>query len=216
MHRASEVQTTLVMDAITLLSQRRSADRQLSQHIVQPSTLDMSRTVRSRSRDMHFFMSSWEDSAMSTSADPSGPIRAGADEAAEEAFTSEGGHVSTSGKPAGVPAEVDPEAARLMATLGIHHDGRYYHFRNYRYTRLQDAVAYARLVATRVPYPLTEDELPAQAGNDDFKPPSASDTTLMMTLGVSFDGARYVYESYHYDRLADAVAYARLRRLHVR
>jgi hypothetical protein len=33
----------------------------------------------------------------------------------------------------------------------------------------------------------------------------------MQSLGVSFEQGSYVFEGFHYDRLADALAYARLR-----
>lgn len=37
-------------------------------------------------------------------------------------------------------------------------------------------------------------------------------TALMSRYSIGFDGRRYDFEGYHYDRLADAVAYARLER----
>jgi hypothetical protein len=156
-------------------------------------------------------MPPWENHNMSTSIDRSTPTRARIDAAAQDAFTSEGGHVnagSALGPGAGDAAR--EEQARLMATLGIHHEGRYYHFRGYRYTRLEDAVAYARLVGTRAARLLPEDNLPDRSFGDGVEPPPAADTMLMQSLGVSFEAGRYVYEGFHYDRLADAVAYARL------
>lgn len=119
--------------------------------------------------------------------------------------------------PAGPEAADLEEQASLMATLGIRHERRYYHFRGYRYTRLEDAVAYAHLVGTRAARMLPEDNLPDRSfddGGEPGEPPTAADTTLMQSLGVSFEDGRYVYEGFHYDRLADAVAYARLRHLH--
>ena len=35
---------------------------------------------------------------------------------------------------------------------------------------------------------------------------------LMASLAIRFDGRQYHYQGYHYDRLDDAVAYARLQR----
>jgi hypothetical protein len=173
----------------------------------------MSRTVRIRGMKTRF-MPPWENHNMSTSTDRSTPTRARIDAAAQDAFTSEGGHVNVGSDPVPRAGDADQEdQARLMATLGIHHEGRYFHFRGYRYTRLEDAVAYARLVGTRAARLLPEDQLPDRSFDDAVKPPTAADTTLMQSLGVSFEAGRYVYEGFHYDRLADAVAYARLRHL---
>lgn len=109
-------------------------------------------------------------------------------------------------------AHADPqEQARLMAMLGIRQEGRYYHFRSYRYVRLQDAMAYARLVGTRASRMLPEDNLASRSVDDDVKPPTGADHALMQSMGISFEDGRYVFERFHYDRLADALAYARLR-----
>ncbi len=81
---------------------------------------------------------------MSASPDCSAPIRAGADERAEDAFTSEGGHVVAGGQPASVPSDVDEQSAQSTAALGIRHDGRYV-YESHHDDRLGDAVAYARL-----------------------------------------------------------------------
>ena len=37
-----------------------------------------------------------------------------------------------------------------------------------------------------------------------------NDSQLMEEYGVTFDGERYCYESYRYDKLADALSYAKL------
>jgi hypothetical protein len=149
---------------------------------------------------------------MTISPERSRQTRAGVDGAAEDAFTAEGGHVAACGAP-GQPAEAAAQEAQahLMATLGIHHEGRYYHFRGYRYVRLEDAVAYARLVGTRASRMLPEDNWPLRADADEVQPPSGSDLELMRSLGVSYQAGRFEFEGFHYDRLADALAYARLR-----
>jgi hypothetical protein len=67
-------------------------------------------------------------------------------------------------------------------------------------------------VGTRASRMLPEDNLPSRSFDGDVQPPTGSDTALMQSLGVSFKDGQYVYEGFHYDRLADAVAYARLRR----
>jgi hypothetical protein len=157
-------------------------------------------------------MPTWESSHMNTSLDRSAQADASSEAAAQDAFTSEGGHVDARSQPVAEAGAPDQEAqARLMATLGIHHKGRYYHFRSYRYVRLEDAVAYARLVGTRAARMLPEDNLPSRLFDDGVQTPTGSDTALMQSLGVTFEADRYVYEGFHYDHLADAVAYARLR-----
>jgi hypothetical protein len=40
--------------------------------------------------------------------------------------------------------------------------------------------------------------------------PSANDTDLMNQFNISFDGRQYEFNGYRYDRLSDAVSYARL------
>ena len=171
----------------------------------------MSRTVRIRGMGA-WFMPLWENSRMSTSNDRSAPAPAGPEAAAQDAFTAEGGHMDARSEPDRDTGDAgQDEQARLMATLGIHHEGRHYQFRGYRYVRLEDAVAYARLVGTRASRMLPEDNLPDRSIDDGVKPPTGSETALMQSLGVFFEDGQYVYEGFHYDRLADAVAYARLR-----
>jgi hypothetical protein len=155
-----------------------------------------------------------ENSDMGTSPDRSGQTWASADAAAQEGSTSEG--ADPIGGAGGMPLEEagdtdQNDQARLMAILGIHHEGRHFHFRGYRFVRLQDAVAYARVVGTRVSHAPAESNVPSRIFNGAVKPPTDADTTLMSSLGVSFEAGRYVCEGFHYERLADAVAYVTLR-----
>jgi hypothetical protein len=79
------------------------------------------------------FIPPGENSHMSTSIGRSAQAHASPRAAGQDAFTAEGGHVDTRSHllaEAGVAHQ--EEQARLMATLGIHHKGRYYHFRGYR------------------------------------------------------------------------------------
>lgn len=46
--------------------------------------------------------------------------------------------------------------------------------------------------------------------------PSNSDSELMAEFGISFDGERYHFQSYRYDKLSDAVNYARIQRSRVK
>ena len=94
-----------------------------------------------------------------------------------------------------------------MSAFCIYHDGRHYRHNGYRYDRLGDAVAYAELMQSRQS---------TQAGPDPFTPadvlppPSASDRELMGTWFISFKAGVYAYREFHYDRLVDAVNYAKL------
>jgi hypothetical protein len=137
----------------------------------------------------------------------------GADTAAQEALSSEGGHVSASGELDRQTDHVDQEEqARLMATLGIHRDGGYCHFRGYRFVRLEEAMAYARMLDMRVSRALVDDNLPSRAYSERVKLPTDSDAVLMASLGVSFENGRYMVDGFCYECLAEAVAYATLRR----
>jgi len=129
---------------------------------------------------------------------------------AGEAFTSEGGHVAGLKPSASEPLGDAAKSARLMSAFGVTRSGRFFLFHGYRYSTLADAVAYAHLLGTR-PTLSAEDnhaalarfeEEPAVVG-------SAEDERLMATCGISLADGQYVFAAFRYDRLADAVAYAR-------
>ncbi|HVE49427.1 MAG TPA: hypothetical protein VNG69_07400 [Casimicrobiaceae bacterium] len=96
---------------------------------------------------------------------------------------------------------------RLMSAFSIDFDGRCYRYRGYRYGRLQDAVAYAELMASRQS---TETAFDPLRPYDHVRPPSERDRTIMAAWSISFDAGVYRYGEYRYDRLADAVNYARI------
>jgi hypothetical protein len=94
------------------------------------------------------------------------------------------------------------ERERLMAELSIAFNGRHYYYDRYRYDRLVDAASYARLhrsSGSARPMPLPEK----------VESPSESQRELMSELGVTCLDGVYRLGPYRYDRLADAVAYAR-------
>lgn len=92
-----------------------------------------------------------------------------------------------------------------MAESGIDYDGRSYWYRQYRYDRIQDALAYAGLDQSR---PDTEPELAGQRRWQEPEPPSAATRQLMAELGITYDGRYYRYEDYRYDQFVDAINYA--------
>jgi hypothetical protein len=113
--------------------------------------------------------------------------------AAVEVWTSEGGHLPTA------------EGERQMAELAVRRDGGDYLYQGYRYERLADALAYARLVMSRP----GADDGPAPFLHKPVASPTDAERTLMISLGIEFDGRVFRFASYRYDRLADAVNYAR-------
>ena len=127
---------------------------------------------------------------------------------AEDAFTSEGGYLAYKREPDAMPIDtVTDERTRLMAELSIHYDGRHYIFEEYRYDRLSEAVSYARLAQARAPQ--VNAPLRSTYGKA-IESPGESDKLLMHTLHISFRAGAYEFEGYRYDRLVDAVNYARL------
>ena len=130
-----------------------------------------------------------------------------ADTIAQSVFTFEGGRLD----PGTSAGQGDTEERRRwMAELDISHVGRSYRFRGYRYDHLDDAMRYARLVKARSSLGLSEDcETFTQSAHDDDQSPGASDRQTMASLGVSYVAGRYAYQGFRYDRLADALAYAR-------
>jgi hypothetical protein len=105
------------------------------------------------------------------------------------------------------------ERERLMAEFSITYNGRHYQYARYRYDLLADALDYAKLQrSVLAPADL---EAPATVA-DEVEIPDASQRELMAELAISFQDGVYRLGDYRYERLADAVNYARLRRLQPR
>jgi hypothetical protein len=105
------------------------------------------------------------------------------------------------------------EKERLMAELCIAYNGRHYQYNGYRYDNLADAASHVRLQralpagsCVSGPWPLAQD-VPV---------PDQADREVMAALAITFRDGVYHLGPYRYDRLADAVRYARLRRTHAR
>jgi hypothetical protein len=100
------------------------------------------------------------------------------------------------------------EEQRLRTELGIRRIGWRYVYRGYRYDRLADAVAYARVDRE---HQRGQAALETSPPADEAPPmPSSGDLALMATWGIRFDAGVYTFQQYRYERLCDAVAYARL------
>lgn len=130
--------------------------------------------------------------------------------AVEQVFTSEGGHIApcNDGDSVAVSGE-----AKLLQELGIHYDGRSYCFLSYRYTRLEDAVAYARLVHARAFLSLPEDRMTSPKHCENAEAASEAELDEMRRLGVEHRNGRYTFGEFKYDKLSDALAYARIKAL---
>ena len=97
-------------------------------------------------------------------------------------------------------------SAPTPAELCISFNGRSYGYRGYRYDRFTDAIDYARLDRSR---PFGDVALDGGALLEPVPLPSAAEVVLMRSLGITFAGGVFHWREYRYDRLADAVAYAR-------
>ena len=96
-----------------------------------------------------------------------------------------------------------------MALLGIGFDGRYYRYREYRYDLCSDAVNYAQLDHSRSMYRTPSSAiLPWKTPEE----PTDDEKKVMSEFGITYDGKYYRYEGYRYDRFADAINYAKLKR----
>jgi hypothetical protein len=94
----------------------------------------------------------------------------------------------------------------MMSQFSIYFDGRHYRYRGYRYDRVGDALAYARLMRSRHP----EEGSSITPSFDSVVPsPSDSDRQLMHQLSISFEAGVYRFAGFRYDNLTDAVNYAR-------
>lgn len=89
--------------------------------------------------------------------------------------------------------------------LGICFDGRTYHYRDYSYDRLADALDYARLDHARPGF--RGDPAPHQWKT--WRGPSPEERASMAAHGISYQNGYYRYGPYRYDQLAAALDYAR-------
>jgi hypothetical protein len=104
------------------------------------------------------------------------------------------------------PAASTPARAGETSELSITSIGRQYGYRGYRYDRFTDAIDYARLDRSRAfADPGVDDALPLEHSTT----PSESELALMRTLGISFTAGVFQWRQFRYERLADAVVYAR-------
>jgi hypothetical protein len=107
------------------------------------------------------------------------------------------------------------DGQRLMAGFSISYNGRHYRYDRYRYDLLEDAVDYARLQCA-LPQSKRLDAVEVMPPAEEVGLPDEPARELMVAHGITFQDGVYRLGEYRYDRLVDAVNYARLRRLHGR
>ena len=90
------------------------------------------------------------------------------------------------------------EPERLMKEFSITFNGRHYLYGPYRYDHLAHALGYARMQPGLVPV------------SQHVEAPSEAQRELMESLSITYQDGVYRLGSYRYDRLTDAIDYARL------
>jgi hypothetical protein len=98
-----------------------------------------------------------------------------------------------------------PALPPAASALGVSFDGRDYHYREYSYDRLADALHYAQTERSR---PGFHDE-PAARHWKQWLAPSPQDRVEMAAHGIAYEGGHYHYGPYRYELLAAALDYAR-------
>ena len=102
------------------------------------------------------------------------------------------------------------EGRQAQQQVEIVFNGRQYCYGPYRYDRLADAESYAKLLRAR-PGGAEAELGPAQAhAPSAVEEPDRAAQEQMRALGIAYERGTYRLDEYRYDRLADAVAYARL------
>jgi|RhiMetdeSRZDD1v2_1073273.scaffolds.fasta_scaffold12637_12 hypothetical protein len=114
--------------------------------------------------------------------------------------------------PAAGPVAAGPsdERERLMSEHSITFNGRHYQFGRYRYDHLADAVSYSLLQRSMPRGSHAADLGDPEPMPEEIEAPDRSQRALMDELDISFSDGAYHLGAYRYDRLADAVAYARV------
>ncbi len=102
----------------------------------------------------------------------------------------------------------DTERAQRLALMNgfaISYNGRHYCYRQYRYDRLEDAVAYARLCVGR-PVDVASEAMPSP---EHVEVPTAEQHAEMSAAGIRYANGSYTLGDYRYERLQDALVQSR-------
>lgn len=101
--------------------------------------------------------------------------------------------------------DISPAAQNHAMQFGIAFNGTQFVYRDFKYDRLSDAVAYAELDCARE----HNSPLPSPTGDWIARPlPNTDDQALMKQYGIFFEDWRYRFHEFRYDHLSDAVNYA--------
>jgi hypothetical protein len=98
------------------------------------------------------------------------------------------------------PTALPPAAS----ALGVSFDGRAWHYRQFSYDHLEDALNFARLDLSR---PGVREQ-PAPVHWRHWTGPTAEDEMRMTAHGIAYEQGYYRYGPYRYEQLDAAVAYA--------
>jgi hypothetical protein len=101
--------------------------------------------------------------------------------------------------------DVSPVLPPAAAAFGISFDGRAYHYQEYSYERIEDALDYARLDRARPGF--HEDATPR--GWRQWTGPTLEERLQMAAHGIVYERGHYCYGPYRYDLLSAALDYAR-------
>lgn len=96
------------------------------------------------------------------------------------------------------------EPPLVESDLDIWFDGRSYHYQEYRYDRLADAIAYAKADQRRPGYR----PAPLPQSWEQWTGPTSDEVEIMATLGIVYERGTYRYREFQYDFLEQALAYA--------
>jgi len=101
--------------------------------------------------------------------------------------------------------DVSPVLPPAAAALGISFDGRAYHYQEYSYERIEDALGYAKLDHARPGF--HEDATPRTWPQ--WTGATPEERAQMAAHGIVYERGHYCYGPYRYDLLSAALDYAR-------
>lgn len=101
--------------------------------------------------------------------------------------------------------DASPALPPDAAAFGISFDGRAYHYEQYSYEQLADALQFARLDQARPGS--SEDRRPRNWRQ--WSEPTPQERLQMAAHGIVFERGYYLYGPYRYDLLSAALDYAR-------
>ena len=107
------------------------------------------------------------------------------------------------------PDRKTADEGRSHPESDIHYNGLQFEYHGYRYDRLEDAQAYARLMKSSA---TSDDPHGPFVAHATRTAPTDAQRVLMAALAIGFEAGTYRFENFRYDLLSDAVDYARLTR----